>query len=91
MNLKLALAIGLIIAVAGAFFFYSKWIYGVGYDKRTSEYQEAINKAKDTAAKNIKETKKEAQIVYKYIREQDDNCDIYSNVIDRLPNPRSSK
>jgi len=79
-----------VLALAGAFGGYSWWMYQKGYDARTSEYIAAQNKAEEVAQENIIQTKKEAQIVYKYIREQDNNCDIYSNVIDRLPEPSAN-
>lgn len=79
-----------VLSLLGAFSGYSWWMYSKGYDKRTSEYEAAQDKAEKLAADKITETRKEAQIVYRYIKEQDNNCDIYSNVIDRLPEPRAN-
>lgn len=79
-----------VLSLLGAFGGYSWWMYNKGYNARTSEYETAQNNAENTAAINITKTKKDAQIVYKYIQSQNNDCSIYSNVIDRLPEPSTN-
>lgn len=62
-----------------------------GVDAEKLAQAEAIKEAEKTAAENITKTKREAEIVYKYIREQDNTCDIYDLVIERLPEPTSNR
>lgn len=47
--------------------------------------------AENNAANEIDKTKKESQIVYRYIKEQDNNCDIYDAVIERLSDPAGNQ
>lgn len=52
--------------------------------------EEATKAAEQEAAVKVVQTKKDAQIVYKYIRKKPDNnvnCPISFDVIDRLPGP----
>lgn len=80
-----------LLSLVGALWLYGEHKDAQGYDRRTAEYEKAKIEAQKEAQKNIQKTKKESQVVYKYIREQNDNCDIYSNVIGRLPEPRSGQ
>ena len=64
-------------------------IDGVSHEK--SKQQVLHDKAVEDSAREIEKVKRESKIVYKYIRGQNDDCDIYNNVIDRLPNPHHNK
>lgn len=81
----------LLVGVALSFMVLGVYLKGDanGYNRRDRENNEAIAVAEGEAIKINTQVKKEAQIVYKYIREQDESCDIYSDVIRMLPNPTS--
>lgn len=86
-QLKLWGAVGIILLILAALFYTDLKAYERGYNKKAMEVSKAQENVRDRANSAIEEVKKDVKVVYKYIREQDDNCDIYRNVIDRLPNP----
>ena len=84
------LILGVLAALAVSHGLVAWKAYSAGSDSEIRKQEQAIEKAENKAAGEIIKTKQEAQIVYKYIREQENSCDIYSNLIDRLPEPSAA-
>jgi len=82
--------LSLVFALIASHGFVGYKAYNAGYDARELKYNKAENKAEDTASENIQDVRTKSKIVYKYIREQNNDCDIYDNVIDQLREPQGN-
>ena len=74
--------------VVGALLIFTHWqAVEFGVDLQKGRQATAKEKAQDQAGNEVDKREQEARIVYKYIRDQDNTCDIYSDVIKRLHDP----
>lgn len=63
---------------------------GMNYGEYLTDtaYEKAEEKATDNAVNNIDNVKEKSNEVFEFIGTQNDSCDIYFNVIDRLCGPK---